>query len=93
MPKDGGIEDPTDSGESAPSGNGADEAKKLVQVGGGSSVGVDPVRGIVISYGHDDPLLRLRPRLELRDLDECMFVCAMNKSLAEKIQSIEVFAI
>ena len=66
--------------------------KDYVQVGSGSQVGVDPVRAIVASYSHDDPLIRFRPRLELRDLDECMFMPCMNLSLAEKLHSIELFA-
>ena len=64
----------------------------LVCVGWGSSIGMDPVRAITIHYTHDDALIRFRPRLDLRDLDDCMFVPILNLSLAEKLQSIEVFA-
>jgi hypothetical protein len=64
----------------------------LVFVGGGSSIGMDPVPAITIHYTHDDFLIRFRPRLELRDLDDCRFMPVLNQSLAEKLQSIEVFA-
>ena len=40
----------------------------------------------------DDPLIRFRPRLELRDLDDCSFRPILNRSSAEKLSSIEVFA-
>ncbi len=66
--------------------------RDMVQVGGGSSIGMDPVSTIVIHYGHDDTLIRFRPRLVLRDLDDCMFMPVLNQSLADKVQSIEVFA-
>jgi hypothetical protein len=39
-----------------------------------------------------DPLIRFRPRLQLRDLDNCMFMPVLNKSLSEKLDSIQVFA-
>jgi hypothetical protein len=78
--------------ESRESGQDADFDKDLVSVGSGSSIGMDPVSTIVIHYSHDDVLVRFRPRLELRDLDECAFVPVLNRSLAEKLRSIEVFA-
>lgn len=64
----------------------------MVQVGEGSSIGMDPVPAVVARYSHDDFLIRFRPRLELRDLDDCMFMPVLNRSLAEKLHSIEVFA-
>jgi hypothetical protein len=69
-----------------------EEATKYVQVGGSSSLGVDPVSAIVAHYAHDDPLIRFRQRLRLRDLNNCMFMPVLNRSLAEKLQSIQVFA-
>jgi len=69
-----------------------DDDRDMVQVGSGSSIGMDPVPAIVAQYNHDDPLIRVRPRLELRDLDDCMFVPVLNRSLAEKLHSIQVFA-
>jgi hypothetical protein len=69
-----------------------DKHSDFVCVGGGSAVGINPVSDIVTSYSHDDPLIRFRPRLQLRDLDECMFMPVLNLSLAKKLHSIEVFA-
>ncbi|MFO1520452.1 MAG: hypothetical protein U1G05_00060 [Kiritimatiellia bacterium] len=70
-----------------------DEAEpELVQVGAGSSVGMDQVQSITAHYSHDDFIIRFRPRLQLSDLDECMFMPVLNKSLAEKLMCIEVFA-
>ena len=68
------------------------EKRELVQVGSGSGVGIDPVPFITVHYSHDDALIRFRPRLQLRDLDDCMFMPVLNQSLAEKLYSIEVFA-
>jgi len=72
--------------------NDAAEDPGFVQVGSGSSIGVDPVRAIVAHYSHDDPLIRLRPRLQLQDLDDCMLMPIINESIAEKLQSIRVYA-
>ena len=69
-----------------------EEASRYVQVGGGSSVGVNPVSSIVAHYSHDDPLVRFRPRLQLRDLNDCMFMPVLNHSLAEKLRSVQIFA-
>jgi hypothetical protein len=69
-----------------------EEADKYVQVGSSSSIGVDPVSAIVAHYSHGDPLVRFRPRLQLRDLDNCMFMPVLNRSLAEKLHSVQVFA-
>jgi hypothetical protein len=73
---------------------GAHEKKKreFVQVGSGSGIGMDPVPSIRADYWHDDRLIRFRPRLQLRDLENCMFMPLLNQSLAEKLHSIEVFA-
>lgn len=68
------------------------ESDMYVQVGSSSSIGVDHVSSIVASYSHDDPLIRFRPRLQLRDLNDCMFMPILNRSLADKLLSIEVFA-
>lgn len=70
--------------------DGSDES--LVPVGSGSSVGMNPVSAITVHYRHDDPLIRFRPRIQLRDLDDCMFMPFLNLSLAEKIDTIEVVA-
>ncbi len=69
-----------------------DEERALVLVGTGCSVGVDPVPSIAVHYSHDDPLIRFRPRLQLRDLKDCVFMPVLNRSLADKLHSIQVFA-
>jgi hypothetical protein len=68
------------------------EKREFVQVGSGSSKGMDPVPVISANYSHDDPLFRFRPRLQMRDLNDCMFMPVLNQSLAEKLHSIQVFA-
>jgi len=68
------------------------DKRELVQTGGGSEVGMDSVPSIVVHYSHDDPLIRFRPRLQLHDLEDCMFMPVLNRSLAEKLHSIQVFA-
>ena len=71
----------------------ANEAEhEFVQVGSSSSIGMDPVSSIGAHYSHNDPVIRLRPRLQLRDLDDCMFMPVLNRSLAVKLHSIQVFA-
>ena len=65
---------------------------QLEPVGGGSSIGLDPVPAITVHYTHDDALIRFRPRIQLRDLDDCMFLPLMSLSLAEKVDTIEVLA-
>lgn len=85
------TEAPADAGSADK--NGAEDSERdLVSVGGGSSIGMDPVPSITVHYAHDDPLIRFRPRLQLRDLDDCMFMPVVNLSLAEKIDVIEVVA-
>lgn len=69
-----------------------DPKEKFVSAGGGSSIGMDPVPSITVEYSHDDPLIRFRPRLQLRDLNDCRFLPILNLSLAEKVHMIEVLA-
>lgn len=78
--------------QSADAKKNGEEADKYVQVGSSSSIGVDPVSVVVARYSHDDPLVRFRPRLQLRDLNDCMFMPVLNRSLAEKLHSVQVFA-
>jgi hypothetical protein len=68
------------------------EKREFMQVGGGSSIGMNPVPALTVHYSHDDPLFRFRPRLQLRDLDDCMLMPVLNQSLAEKLHSVQVFA-
>ena len=78
--------------QSADAKKNGEEADKYVQVGSSSSIGVDPVSVVVARYSHDDPLVRFRPRLQLRDLNDCMFMPVLNRSLADKLHSVQVFA-
>jgi hypothetical protein len=57
---------------------------------GGSSIGVDPVTIISIGYSQGG-LFRIPPFVRLKDLDGGMFVLYANRSLAEKIGSLQVF--
>ena len=68
------------------------QKREFVQVGSGSSIGMDPVPAIMVHYSHDDPLFRFRPRLQLRDLNDCMLMPVLDQSLAEKLHSIQVYA-
>lgn len=69
-----------------------DGVSPMIPVGSAGGIGVDPVSVIVAKYSHDDALVRFRPRLTLRDLDDCMFMPVLSASLAEKVQTIEVLA-
>jgi hypothetical protein len=68
------------------------QKREFVHVGGRSSMGMDPVPAIIVHCSHDDSLFRFRPRLQLRDLDDCMLMPVLNQQLAEKLHSIQVFA-
>lgn len=82
----------SDPGDEVAGAEGEDDKSPLIPVGEGSGIGMDPVSVIVAKYSHDDALIRFRPRLALRDLDDCMFLPVLNASLAEMVQTIEVFA-
>jgi hypothetical protein len=56
-----------------------------------SSVGVNELESIYISYRRDE-LVRFQPHLSLKDLDESMLMPMVNKSLADKISSIVIYA-
>ena len=66
--------------------------KGPIIAGIGSSIGFDPVSSIIASYSHDDYLIRLRPRLQLRDLEDCLYTPVLNLKLADTLHSIQVFA-
>jgi hypothetical protein len=68
------------------------EKNAFVYVGRGSGLGRNPVPSILVHYFHDPGLVRFRPRLQLRDLADCMFMPVLNQSLAEKLHSMQVFA-
>ncbi len=56
-----------------------------------SSVGANELESIYISYSRDE-LVRFQPHLSLKDLDASMMMPMVNKSLADKISSIAVYA-
>jgi len=65
--------------------------EKYECVGSSSSIGVNEVEFITISYSKGN-FIRLIPSLKLRDIDEAMFLPFVNKSLAEKIKTIHVYS-
>jgi hypothetical protein len=69
-----------------------DKPREYQNVGSSSSIGMDPVRAIFLKYDHDQSLLRYQPRISLRDIDQAMFLPMLNKSLAEKVISISLYA-
>ena len=85
-------DDVEDESETALAAADADEDEKFVFIGGGGGLGMDPVPSIIARYSHDAGLVRVRPRLELRDLEDCALMPVLNRSLAHKLHSIEVFA-
>lgn len=87
----GGVWETQLSADSDGIGN-AKKNRKVQQVSSSSSVGMDPVKFITISYQHDHSLIRFFPRLILKDLDEAAWMPMLNQSLAEKIKTIHVYA-
>jgi hypothetical protein len=60
--------------------------------GSSSGIGIDPVEFITIRYRHDDSIIRFRPRVMLRDIDEATIMPVLNRSLAEKLKAIHIYA-
>jgi len=60
-------------------------------VGSSSSIGMDSVEFLTISYSKDS-LVRYFPCLSLRNIDDAMFLPILNKSLAEKVRSIYMYS-
>ncbi|MES2462344.1 MAG: hypothetical protein V4671_17295 [Armatimonadota bacterium] len=60
-------------------------------VGGLRSVGMESVTSIDLKYRPTD-YQRLNPKLCVRDLDECTFDVILNRSLAEKVAAVRIFA-
>lgn len=63
-----------------------------VACGSSSAVGVDPVSTIGLHYNHDGGLIRLFPRMTLRDLEDAGWIVLLNKSLAAKVVAMHVYA-
>ena len=68
-----------------------DEDEKWIKVGSGSSIGRDNIEFISISYSKDS-FIRLSPVINLRDIDNAMFLPFINKSLAKKIKTIHIYS-
>lgn len=84
-----------DGGKSPPASDAEQEVTEgegWTQVGSSSRIGYDPISHIYVDYNHDGELFRFRPRLQLRDLDDCWFVPMLNKSLAEKVLALNLYA-
>ena len=65
--------------------------ERYKQVGSSSSVGLEQLEFLAISYSKDG-LIRFFPAICLRDLDQGMFLPIMNRSFAEKVKAIHIFA-
>jgi hypothetical protein len=69
-----------------------DEVEEKYKISGSfSSVGRKTVKAISIRY-YKDSLFRLLPVPRLLDLDECMLIFHLNRTLAQKVQSISIFS-
>lgn len=68
-----------------------DEILKYKQMGSSSRVGMDSVDALSISYSISS-FIRYSPYLSLCDIDNAMFLPVLNKSLAEKVNSIHIYS-
>lgn len=69
----------------------SEETSKYVPIGCGSAVGMAKVRRLVVSYATAS-FIRFEPVLSLLDFDDCMVMPILNRSLAEKIDCIRIYA-
>lgn len=68
-----------------------EDDEKWTNIGAGSSIGRSEVEFLPITYSKDS-FVRFFPVFSVRDLDDAMFLPFVNKSLAEKVKAIHVFA-
>jgi hypothetical protein len=68
-----------------------DSTYKYEPAGSFTSVGQDPVKTIRVRYSRDS-LIRFMPGPTLQDLDGCMFLFCLNRTLAEKVRAIHIYA-
>lgn len=68
-----------------------DKDLKYKNVGSSSSIGMDSVEFLPISYSKYS-FIRFLPSLRLRDIDEAIYLPIVNLSLAEKIKAIHVYS-
>lgn len=83
--------DPEGELENKDEGEDAKEDERYKQVGSSSGIGREELEFLPISYNKDS-FIRFFPTICLRDLDEASFLPILNKSLAEKVQAIHIFA-
>jgi hypothetical protein len=67
------------------------DTEKYSPIGCGSGIGMQSVKHLVVSYTTDS-FIRFQPVLSLMDFDECTLMPILNKSLAEKLEGIRIFA-
>lgn len=60
-------------------------------IGCSSGVGAKKVKNLAVSYTTDS-FIRIEPVLSLMDFDQCTLMPILNKSLAEKLESIRIYA-
>ena len=69
----------------------SEQDKKWTSIGAGASIGRSEVEFLPITYSKYS-FIRFFPVFSVRDLDGAMFLPFINKSLAEKVKTIHVFA-
>lgn len=68
-----------------------EDVGKYEPIGAGSGIGIKTIKQLASSY-KTGSFIRFEPVLSLMDFDECMLMPILNKSLAEKLESIRIFA-
>lgn len=68
-----------------------DDVGKYEPIGAGSGIGMKTIKQLASSY-RTTSFIRFDPVLSLMDFDGCMLMPILNKSLAEKLESIRIFA-
>lgn len=68
-----------------------DNTEKYLAIGWGSGVGMKSVSQLVVSY-NTNSLIRFEPVLSLMDFDDCMLMPILNRSFAEKLDGIRIYA-
>jgi len=77
--------------EGKPDSNDDAEHFPFEPAGSFTSVGEDPVRRVRLPYTRDS-FIRLLPGPRLLDMDDSMFVLLVNRSLAERVKVIQMYA-
>ena len=70
----------------------SEDKEKYEILSNGSSIGNETVASFVLAINIWEPLIKLHYRLKLSNLDESHYIFTMNKSVAQKISNIEVYA-